>query len=264
MLNKRVPTTPGTRWKKLSLNSLGTFKFKIRKLSANLVSKAGRNTKSPKLARFRCSRSKMNYYHIPKLNEYLTIPATVISLFKVSYRTSMLTVIQYVNGSYTNMPAMHGIQIGSVINCIGPLSILSLFKSYRLFVGSIVEVRQLSKFSIISNVSLNNDSNSKYARSAGTYCFINEFLSEIGLCIIRLPSGIQKTLNINSVAILGRNSCISHKYSVIGKAGINIKKGKKQIVRGVAMNPVDHPNGGRTKTNKPEKSIWGWVAKRGM
>ena len=47
------------------------------------------------------------------------------------------------------------------------------------------------------------------------------------------------------------------KYSIKGKAGIPINKGSKPIVRGVAMNPVDHPNGGRTKTNKPEKSIWG-------
>lgn len=264
MLKKRNPITPGSRWQRLSLNSLGSFKIRVKKLSSKLISKSGRSAGLSKLARFRCSRVKANYHHLPNLNEYLNVPATVISLFKVSYKTNMIAVIQYVNGSYTNMPLLHGIKIGSIINHIGPLSILSLFKSYRLFVGSIVEVRQLSRFSVISNISLGNDFVPKYARSAGTYCFLNEFLAEIGLCVIRLPSGIQKTLNLNSVAFLGRNSCISHRYSVLGKAGVNINKGKKQIVRGVAMNPVDHPNGGRTKTNKPEKSIWGWVAKRGM
>ena len=52
------------------------------------------------------------------------------------------------------------------------------------------------------------------------------------------------------------------KFSYFGKAGVNILKGKKPKVRGVARNPVDHPHGGRTKTNQPEVSIWGWIAKR--
>jgi len=48
----------------------------------------------------------------------------------------------------------------------------------------------------------------------------------------------------------------------LGKAGINFILGKKPKVRGVARNPVDHPHGGRTKTNQPEVSIWGWIAKK--
>lgn len=51
------------------------------------------------------------------------------------------------------------------------------------------------------------------------------------------------------------------KFTVTGKSGINRNLGKNVIVRGVAMNPVDHPHGGRTKTNKPEVSPWGWVTK---
>jgi len=55
--------------------------------------------------------------------------------------------------------------------------------------------------------------------------------------------------------MLGRNSQIDHKYKIFGKAGFNKILGKKSKVRGVARNPVDHPHGGRTKTNKPEVSI---------
>jgi large subunit ribosomal protein L2 len=102
---------------------------------------------------------------------------------------------------------------------------------------------------------LANDSRSVYAKSAGTYCFVDEILTELGLYIVKLPSGIRKVINEDSVVRVGRNSNISQKFSIIGKAGSNIKRGAKQIVRGVAMNPVDHPNGGRTKTNKPEKSL---------
>ena len=57
--------------------------------------------------------------------------------------------------------------------------------------------------------------------------------------------------------VLGRNSQIDHKYRILGKAGVCIKSGKKSKSRGVARNPVDHPHGGRTKTNQPEVSIWG-------
>lgn len=62
--------------------------------------------------------------------------------------------------------------------------------------------------------------------------------------------------------ISGRNSKQDYKFNRLGKAGLNYLMGKKPNVRGVAKNPVDHPHGGRTKTNQPEVSPWGWVAKR--
>jgi large subunit ribosomal protein L2 len=60
---------------------------------------------------------------------------------------------------------------------------------------------------------------------------------------------------------LGRNSNIWRFKEIVGKAGRNINRGFKSSVRGVAMNPVDHPHGGRTKTNSPEKTPWGKIAK---
>ena len=65
-----------------------------------------------------------------------------------------------------------------------------------------------------------------------------------------------------SFVILGRNSNPDSRFNRIGKAGIMYNIGKKPKVRGVARNPVDHPHGGRTKTNQPEVSVWGWIAKR--
>lgn len=55
---------------------------------------------------------------------------------------------------------------------------------------------------------------------------------------------------------------MGNRFLIPGKAGFLKIVGKKSKVRGVARNPVDHPHGGRTKTNQPEVSIWGWVAKR--
>ena len=61
--------------------------------------------------------------------------------------------------------------------------------------------------------------------------------------------------------ITGRVSNLNKKYEIFSKASYNTLLGKKPNVRGVAKNPVDHPHGGRTKTNKPEVSPWGWVTK---
>lgn len=72
--------------------------------------------------------------------------------------------------------------------------------------------------------------------------------------LIMLPSGIKRKFSILCYAVLGRNSNQNLNKHKLGFAGINFKLGHRPTVRGVAMNPVDHPNGGRTKTNKPEKT----------
>lgn len=76
-----------------------------------------------------------------------------------------------------------------------------------------------------------------------------------------MPSNEKKILKGDILCLVGRNSNINKKYEVFGKASTSYFFGKKIVVRGVAKNPVDHPHGGRTKTNKPEVSPWGWVTK---
>jgi large subunit ribosomal protein L2 len=79
---------------------------------------------------------------------------------------------------------------------------------------------------------------------------------------IKLPTG--KIIKVSSFCVvsLGRASNIWHKLEVVTKAGHNRLKGIRPSVRGVAMNPVDHPHGGRSKTPKPEVTPWGKIAKK--
>ena len=94
-----------------------------------------------------------------------------------------------------------------------------------------------------------------YARAAGTYAQLFKKDSDKGLVWFKLPAG-KKLCNAEySVAFFGRNSNILKKKEVVGKAGLSFLRGKLPIVRGVARNPVDHPNGGRTKSKSPEKSL---------
>ena len=99
--------------------------------------------------------------------------------------------------------------------------------------------------------------------SNGTFCQVLDLFLDFNLIKIILPSKKVKIISGWNFVILGKNSLGGYKYNRLGKAGVNFFFGKKSKVRGVARNPVDHPHGGRTKTNQPEVSIWGWVAKRG-
>jgi large subunit ribosomal protein L2 len=92
----------------------------------------------------------------------------------------------------------------------------------------------------------------KYSRSAGTFCSLLNLNFEKNNAKIVLPSGEIKIISIYCFVTLGRASNINHKLEFYTKAGYSRNKGFRSNVRGVAMNPVDHPHGGRTKTSSPE------------
>ena len=118
----------------------------------------------------------------------------------------------------------------------------------------------LKKFTLFNNLS--NKKKTLYARANGTFCQITDIYRDLNLVKIKLPSNQFKIISIFNFVTLGRCSNIYSNKQVIGKAGMLKYRGLKPKVRGVAMNPVDHPHGGRTKTNKPEVSPWGWVTKK--
>lgn len=214
-----------------------------------------------KVARFRSWRSKNADYRIDYNRNNIKFLGLTVSIFKILYKSSYIALIQYLNGSYSYISSTHGMKIGSIVASFNLFNFNRLNK--KLFKpGSIIFLKLLPRYSIFCNLRINNSLKPIYARSAGTYCQLLEKFSDYNLATIKLPTGSNKTISLDSNIIIGRNSNIFNKYSVYGKAGIRRCFGKKPIVRGVAMNPVDHPNGGRTKTNKPEKSLWGWVAKK--
>lgn len=105
--------------------------------------------------------------------------------------------------------------------------------------------------------------NKTFAKSNGTYILIDRVDFFLKKSLIILPSKKKKFIKWNLFCIKGRNSNIFWKYSVFGSFGFKFKSilKKKINVRGVAMNPVDHPNGGRTKTKQPFKNKYNQIAK---
>jgi ribosomal protein L2 len=94
-----------------------------------------------------------------------------------------------------------------------------------------------------------------YIKSSGTFGIIRYFNKSLYSILVELPSGQKKFFAPHSICSRGRNNNIFSQKQIFFKNSIKLKK--KSIVRGVAMNPVDHKNGGRTKSKSPELSIWG-------
>ena len=113
-------------------------------------------------------------------------------------------------------------------------------------------MRYLKKYSIFFDLSKGNKCT--YSKSSGVFCQLKVTNLELNLCKVILPSGNLKFFSLDSFVKTGRCSNMFNKKIVLGKAGFLKFFGKKSKTRGVAKNPVDHPNGGRTKTNSPELS----------
>lgn len=136
---------------------------------------------------------------------------------------------------------------GSIIICDSMQSDLKL--GYR------TSFKFIPTGSILHSISIRKNQNIKYVRSAGTSCQLIQ-KSWQG-CKIRLPSGNLLNTSIDAFGTIGVLSNIQHNQIVIGKAGKNRLKGIRPTVRGIAMNPVDHPHGGRSNGGRPSVTPWG-------
>ena len=124
-------------------------------------------------------------------------------------------------------------------------------------IGSTLQLKNIQLGTLIHNVEYKGVC--KIARSAGTYCTVISHLPSS--TIIKLPSN--KLLELPSVnkATIGIVSNINNNKIVLGKAGASRWIGRRPIVRGEVMNPIDHPHGGKTRGGRPLKNIWGKLAK---
>lgn len=115
---------------------------------------------------------------------------------------------------------------------------------------------------LISFVFDKNNVSMTYARSSGSNAIKRKHIKKVKLAYITLPSNGLKLLPLYTNCVLSTTKNLLLHKIIEGGWGFYTKQKKKITVRGVAMNPVDHPNGGRTKAKQPELSPWGWIAKR--
>lgn len=172
--------------------------------------------------------------------------------------TCHLALIKYSNGVLSYILAPQGLFYGDFV--LSTQNDVLYTRDYEI--GFAVFLFHLPVTTIFFNIKVDKARRSFYARAAGTYCTIFKEDEEKSVHHIKLPTTKVIIVSSYSLVTLGKASNPKHKKEVIGKAGLNRLKGIRPTVRGVAMNPVDHPHGGRTKTSSPEVTPWGKIAKR--
>lgn len=154
-------------------------------------------------------------------------------------------------------PGLENITPGTLMyNCVKNIQYLQL--SYT---GSQMFLKDLPFFITVAQIFNNFNNKVTFIKSSGTSGLKLKPKKTIKLVVIKLPSGVDYYFLTCTRTYIGKNTnFFNHKF-IEGKWGFSLHTTKQLRVRGVAKNPVDHPNGGRTKAKQPEKSPWGWIAK---
>lgn len=145
---------------------------------------------------------------------------------------------------------------------IYPLCNLKFIGSNKQLLGQIIELQYVPLNLPICNVYNALNTRITYSRSSGTVSIRRKIIRQSKLVVVTLPSKNNKLLPSTTLCMFGSVTNMFVNKVVEGGWGLSPFPKKLIAVRGVAKNPVDHPNGGRTKAKQPEKSPWGWIAKQ--
>jgi large subunit ribosomal protein L2 len=252
MLKKYRPITPGTRQLILPLNELltranGKTRATVKPQKSLLVTKkrnGGRNCHGHITCRHKGGGHKRKYRMVDFKRDKENIPAVVASIEYDPNRSAYLALLNYADGEKRYIIASNGLKAGDKVQTSD---------EPPFHVGCCMKLKFMPVGSVISCIEMQPGKGAKLVRSAGLSAQLMG-RSE-GYATIRLPSGEMRLINENCRATFGAVSNHEHNLRVEGKAGRNRWKGIRPTVRGVAMNPVDHPHGGgegRGKGNIPQ------------
>lgn len=194
---------------------------------------------------------KKNYKIIDFSRNLLNIKGKIKFIIKDNYRTGYISGIVYTNGYFSYILAAHGMKVGDfILN----KSIIN-FKNDETQLGLSCQLNYIKVGYKIHNLEYFPGTGGKISRSAGTF---SKIIKKYDLnVLIKLSSGEYRLFYKNCVCTIGRVSNITHNEIIIKKAGVNRLLGWRPVVRGRAMNPVDHPHGGRTNGGISPRTPWG-------
>ena len=227
------PITPTQRYKTVNSFAEVTAESPEKALTAPLSKSGGRNNRGRMTARRRGGGHKRRYRIIDFRRDKVGIPGRVASIEYDPNRSAFIALIVYRDGEKRYMIAVHGLNVGDTVmsGSEAPVKIGNSLPLSRIPVGT-----------TIHNVELNPGQGARLARSAGAEV---QLMSRAeGKARLRLPSGEVRLVWETCCATIGQVGNLDHGNIVIGKAGRSRWLGRRPKVRGVVMNPVDHPHGG--------------------
>lgn len=181
------------------------------------------------------------------------VPGRVAAIEYDPNRSADVALIVYADGDKRYVLANAGLKVGDVVNA-GP--------AVDVKTGNALPLRNIPAGTVISGVELKPGAGAQIARAAGTYCTLLAKEGDTGH--VRLPSGEVRLFSLDCRATVGEIGASDHANVKIGKAGRKRHQGIRPTVRGVAMNPNDHPHGGgegKSKGGNHPTSPWGWLTK---
>ena len=232
-LKKFKPTTPGQRHKVAMEFAEITVSSPEKSLVSSMKKSGGRNNDGRMTMRYLGGGHKQKYRIIDFKRNKFDIPATVKTIEYDPNRTANIALLFYADGEKRYIIAPTGMKVGD--------QILS-GKSATPNVGHAMYLSDVPLGTVIHNIELKPGAGGVIARGAGTYAQLNA--RDGKYAIIKMPSGETRMILTTCLATIGSVSNSEHNLVVSGKAGRSRWLGRRPRVRGVVMNPVDHPMGG--------------------
>ncbi len=248
-IRKYNPTSPGRRFQSSSDYREITADSPHKALTTPLKKTGGRNNSGRVTAWQRGGGNKRQYRLVDFKRDKIGIPAKVASIEYDPNRSARLALLKYADGEYRYILAPTGLSAGDTV-VSGP--------GAEIKPGNALAIKEIPMGTLIHNIELRAGQGAKLVRSAGTAAQI--VAKEGVLAQIKMPSGEMRHVTSDCMATIGQVGNLEHENISYGKAGRKRYLGKRPHVRGVAMNPVDHPLGGgegKASGGRPACSPWG-------
>ena len=244
------PTSPARRFMSVLTFEEVTKKTPERSLVTDLRHKAGRNNQGKITVRHQGGGARRKYRIIDFKRQKDGIPATVKAIEYDPNRTCFIALLVYADGEKRYILAPLGLKVGDTVMS-GPTADIKP--------GNSLPIANIPLGTLVHNIEIKVGRGGQMVRSAGTAAQV--MAKEGDFAQIRLPSGEVRKVSMNARATVGQVGNTDHSNVRIGKAGRKRHMGIRPTVRGVVMNPVDHPHGGgegRSPVGMPAPmSPWG-------
>lgn len=248
-VKKYKPTSPGRRFQTVSTFEEITATRPEPSLTVALKKTGGRNNHGRITCRHRGGGHKRFYRHIDFKRDKDSVPAKVATIEYDPNRSARIALLHYLDGEKRYIIAPEGLKVGDTVVAGTAVDIK---------VGNALPLRNIPPGTPIHNIELKKGKGAQIVRSAGTSAVI--MAKEKNYAQVRLPSGEVRLVHLDCKATIGVIGNADHGNISIGKAGRRRWLGRRPKVRGVAMNPVDHPHGGgegRTSGGRHPVTPWG-------
>jgi large subunit ribosomal protein L2 len=252
-IKKLKPVTPGTRFKSNYTFEEITKASPEKSLTVAIRKSGGRNNLGRITARHIGGGHKRRYRIIDFKRDKHGVPAKVFSIEYDPNRSARIALLHYADGEKRYIIAPNGLKVGDKI---------SSGTGSEISVGNTLPLKEMPLGSFVHNVELKPGKGGQLGRSAGSS--LQLMAKEGNFAQLKMPSGEVRLVNLNCLATYGMVGNSEHENISLGKAGRTRWLGKRSYVRGVAMNPVDHPMGGgegKTSGGGHPVSPWGQKAK---